>query len=175
MDKPLKYFLIISAVFVFLIGTFIVGTMTQDKPSAPNEFAVVDENDKYMVSAKKQAAATLDTFFALYPQHTDSAFVRFSFEPTKGHVEHLWGKVTKLDSLHFHVQLKRKQGSEDIYYPDDLELRYDRMEDWMIHLQNGTIRGGYTVQAMLLKEKERPNVNADSLQNQLKKFSDKLN
>src|SRR5687768_9873703 len=104
MDKPLKYFLIISAVFVFLIGTFIVGTLTQEKAAAPNEYAVVDENDKYMVSAKKQAAATLDTFLNLYPQHADSSFVRFSFEPTKGHIEHLWGKVNKLDSLHVHVQ-----------------------------------------------------------------------
>jgi uncharacterized protein YegJ (DUF2314 family) len=175
MDKPLKYFLIISGVFVFLIGTFILGTLTQEKTESPNEYAVVDENDQYMLSAKKQAAAMLDTFLNLYPRHIDSSFVRFSFEPTKGHIEHLWGKVHKLDSLHVHVQLKRKQGLEDIYYPDELELRVDRIEDWMIQLENGNIRGGYTAQAMLLQEKERPLANIDSLQSQLGKFSDKLN
>lgn len=173
MDKPLKYFLLISAVFIFLVGIFAWGTFTSNS-ELPNEFVVIDEQDDGMIKAKLQAVSTLDTFFALYPQHADSAFVRFSFEPTRDHIEHLWGKVKALDSVHVNIQLKRKEGSEDVYYPEELELKVDRIEDWMIHLENGTIRGGFTAQAMLLKEKERPQANADSLEMQLQKFKDAM-
>lgn len=173
MDKPLKYFLIISAVFIFLVGVFVWGTWTS-RPDFPNEYAVVDETESRIVQAKKKASAMLDTFFALYPHHADSAFVRFSFEPTRDHIEHLWGKVKALDSTHVNIQLKRKEGSEDVYYPEELELKVDRIEDWLIHLHNGNIRGGFTAQAMLLKEKERPQANTDSLEAQLQKFKDAL-
>ncbi len=173
MDKPLKYFLIISAVFVFLVGVFVWGTWTS-RSDFPNEYAVVDETDSRMAQAKRKASAALDTFFALYTHHTDSAFVRFSFEPTRNHIEHLWGKVLALDSARVKIQLKRKEGSEDIFYPEELELKIERIEDWLIHLDNGSIRGGFTAQAMLLKEKERPQANADSLESQLQKFKDAL-
>ena len=173
MDKPLKYFLLISAVFIVLVGVFAWGTFTS-KSDIPNEYVVVDETDSRIVKAKMQAANTLDTFFYLYPQYADSAFVRFSFEPTRDHVEHLWGKVKALDSVHVKIQLKRKEGLEDIYYPEELELKLDRIEDWMIHFANGTIRGGYTVQAIMTKEKENASVNSDSLQKQIEKFVDRL-
>ncbi|MDZ4845478.1 MAG: DUF2314 domain-containing protein [Chitinophagales bacterium] len=173
MDKPLKYFLIISAVFVFLVGVFVWGTFTSNT-EIQNEYAVVDETDSRMLQAKKQAVTTLDTFFALYPQHADSAFIRFSFEPTRDHVEHLWGKVKSLDKAYVNIQLKRKEGLEDVYYPEELELKIDRIEDWMIHVANGSIRGGYTAQAMMRKEKENASVNTDSLQKQFEKFIDGL-
>lgn len=173
MDKPLQYFLIISAVFIFLVGVFVWGTWTSNS-DIPNEYAVVDENDSRMVLAKKQAAATLDTFFALFPQHSDSTFARFSFEPTRNHIEHLWGKVIALDSARVTVALKRKEGLGDQYYPERLELPVNRIEDWLIHLENGSVRGGFTAQALLQKEEEKPAVNRDSLQRQLEKFSDRL-
>ena len=127
-----------------------------------------------MIKAKQQAVKALDTFFMLYPQHADSAFVRFAFEPTRDHVEHLWGKVKTLNSAHVNIQLKRKEGLEDVYYPEELELKVDRIEDWLIHLNNGNIRGGFTAQAMLQKERENPKANPDSIQSQLEKFADRL-
>lgn len=173
MDKPLKYFLMVSAVFLALIGTFAVATFTGKHP-VPNEYAVIDEDDNLMIEAKRLAQSKLDTLFLLYPLHPDSAFVRFTFEPAKNHTEHLWGKITGLDSMRVKILLKRKAGSEDIFYPEELELKTERIEDWMVNIENGSVRGGYTVQVMLMKERENPRANADSLQAQLQKFRDTL-
>lgn len=170
MDKPLKYFLLISAVFAFLIGVFVWGTWTS-RMEIPVNYPIIDETDNGMLQAKRKAASTLDTFLLLYPNHADSAFVRFSFEPARNRTEHLWGKVLALDSVRVKIQLT-KEDSEETNYSAVQELRIRQIEDWLIHLDNGTIRGGFTAQELLRKEKEKPQSNIDSLEAQLRKFKD---
>jgi len=171
MDKPLKYFLLVTAVFITLIGVFVLGIFT--KRQEPQEgLTYVDESDSLMVRAKKLASENRSMLFNLYKEHPDVTFVRFSFEPVRNRVEHIWGKVISFDSVNVSIQPLRKSGTEDIYYPENLKLLTDSIEDWLVALPDGRIRGGYTSQVMLLKEKEIPKSNIDSLEKQLKLFVD---
>ena len=55
-----------------------------------------------------------------------------------------------------------------------LELRIERIEDWLAELPDGKIRGGYTTQAFLLIEMKKPASNRDSLEAELGKFEDEV-
>ncbi len=172
MDKPLKFFLFITAIFVTLIGVFVVATIMKSPPK--QNLIPVDEPEALIKKAKQQASVTLDSMQHLFKIYPDQTFVRFSFEPVRDHVEHLWGKVTKLDSAYVSVEVIRKGDLEDVYYPGELELNVNRIEDWLVELPDGNIRGGFTSQAILMLDKNKSDADHGAIEKELDKFLDKL-
>ncbi|GIV34853.1 MAG: hypothetical protein KatS3mg031_2388 [Chitinophagales bacterium] len=172
MDRPLKFFFIVTGVFVLLAGIIIVLMIF----SAPQENRLprIEEQHPLMIHARQQARQTLDTFVALYAQYPNQAFVRFSFEPVPGHVEHLWAKVLKVDSLMVTAELLHKGEADEVFYPPYVALHLLKAEDWLIELPDGTIRGGFTTQAILLMDRNNPSADTAAISQRLKPFSDRL-
>ncbi len=173
MDKPLKYFLMITSVFVLLIGVFIVASIVRP-PVPPEGYVVLNENDPLIVSAKSKAASLIDSFQFYYEQAPKKTFVRFAFEPKREKVEHLWGNVLSMENARIKVGLLQKGNDPGVFYPDEIELKTEFIEDWLVEMPDGTIRGGFTSQAILMKEIQKPDSNKDSLNSLLMKFIDRL-
>ena len=170
-NAPLRFFFVITMVFIFFIGTLVIAVFLK-RPTVPEFF--VNEQSEMIIQAKRKAAATMDTLHVLYEKYPEKTFVRFSFEVTSGHVEHLWGKVLQLDSARVKLKLLRGGTAQDMYYPETLTLPVARVEDWLVELPDGKIRGGFTAQAILIMETQQRTENADSLEKELQRYADEL-
>ena len=89
MDKPLKYFTLITISFVCLIVIIIIATSIPGE-SDGEAIITIAPDDSLLVKAKKQATQTIDTFESLLKSYPDESFIRFQLNETETHI---WGKV----------------------------------------------------------------------------------
>lgn len=135
--------------FVALIGGFAwyAATLKYKKDTAHLQF--VDPNNPLWAEAKIKAAATIDTFVALYPQYPNNSFVKFTIDGVSGFKEDIWAKVTDMGPGYVGVTIEAKY-LIDKEAENKRQLPLGQIIDWMVELPNNEVRGGYTTQALLM-------------------------
>lgn len=169
-STPFRILLLLTF-FVALIGGFAwyAATLKYEKDTAHLQF--VDPSNPLWAEAKNEAAATIDSFVALYPQYPDNSFVKFSHNGVSGFKEDIWAKVTSMGPGYVSVTIETKY-LKDKDAINTKELPLGQLVDWMVELPSGQIRGGFTTQALLLIKMQQQDTNADS---SLALFIDKIN
>ena len=169
MDKPLKFFLGFSVGFFLFIIIVIVASSMKDPRKAGNQSK--KENSDMLVKAERRAGETMDTLFKLYPEFSQNSFARFAIENNKGRVVQVWGAITELESDHVSVIILEKFDPDDLL-PESVDLSIDQVEDWIVEVGGGRVRGGFSTQALLMKE--RNTNNTVSIDSQLQLFVDRI-
>lgn len=165
MDKPLKFFLLFSIVFLGLLLVFNLAIL-KDRSLQQKE-AQLDPDDPLLVKAKEKATETIDTLFELYPRFPENTFVKLAYTKKDESTIHLWAKVLRLERDHAELEIEVDGKSENHYLP------VEQIEDWLVETGNGKVRGGFTTQVILIREKQNnKKSNTDSL---LQNFLDPIN
>jgi len=169
IELPVKIFLIITSLFGFILLLAIFG----QRPG--HELDRIDPFDPLLIESKQKAAATLDTFFMLYPQFPENSFVRFKFINDKNEETHVWGRVITLNETALRVaDINRNSEREIATYPKFLDLSKEQIEDWLVEAGNDSVRGGFTTQVIMLRNLQNNPQWQDSLAKQLGLFLDEL-
>lgn len=166
--------LVLLTFFVALIGGFAwyATALKYKKDTAHLQF--VNPDNELWTSAKQKAAATIDTFVALYPLYPGKGFVKFTLDGPSGFKEDIWAKVNSIGPGYVSVLI------EDQYMKDKTddplrELSLGQLIDWMVEQPNGKIRGGYTTQALFkLQLQNNEHANKDSIAANLALFEDTI-
>lgn len=170
-STPFRVLLLLTF-FVALIGGFAwyAATLKYKKDTAHLQF--VDPNNPLWAEAKTKAAATIDTLVALYPQHPNNSFVKFSHDGVSGFKEDIWAKVTGMGTGYVEVTIETKY-LKDKEAENKRQLPLGQVIDWMVELPNGKVRGGYTTQALItIKAQQRESSAEQDLAVFLDKFND---
>jgi len=108
----------------------------------------VRPDDPLMREAEARARKALPTFLRLLPEHPGRAYVKFAFATDSGATEHLWGRVEAREGDRLRVQAETPPRDHEGAFDPERTLAPADIEDWQVELEDGTIRGGYTLHAM---------------------------
>ncbi|CAN5340600.1 hypothetical protein BH09BAC1_BH09BAC1_11540 [soil metagenome] len=172
-SPPFRILLLLTFFIVLIAGfSWYMATLQYRRDTAHLQF--VDPNNNLWNTAKMQAKATLDTFYYLYPNYPEHSFVKFTNDGASGFQEDIWALVTGVGPGFVQIQVQPRYLTEKNRIPER-ELPAGKIIDWMVELPNGSIRGGYTTQALLELDIKKGRPNADSLHKNLNLFIDTLN
>jgi uncharacterized protein YegJ (DUF2314 family) len=115
----------------------------------------VDENDPLMIEAIKTAKLHLPDFISLFDKNKSNSQVKVPFKSSTGQIEFLWAEPLRIIETNIEVSLLTppvthvgKVNRFQIYALNDLL-------DWAVSLENGKIKGGYTMRVMFKIAKEK--------------------
>lgn len=150
MDKYLKIW--VGATVVVVVGILVIYFSAKYKVDK----SIVPPDDPLMIAATQQAQETIDIllkWFPLYPHHS---FVKY-YAPTNEENDSMliWGWVHKIDTQRGIIEAATDRKGE-IRSPV-VGLYYDQLQDWLIELPNGQVRGGFTSQVIYIREKQLAN------------------
>lgn len=108
----------------------------------------VAEDDPLMLDAFAKAQATIPAFLRAFPQHKKDCVVKFRLSMPSGPVELVWADVIDITDGYAEVYVR----TPPMECPPDFEPRrkvpVSDIVDWQIEFPDGTLRGGYTNQAL---------------------------
>ena len=108
----------------------------------------VSNDDPLMAEARRLAAESMPTLHALFPEHRHDTTVRFALAVKSGKREKVWGDLLELTDTTAKVYL-RTPPVEEADIPDrNMTIPVADIDDWQIEFADGTLRGGFTIQAM---------------------------
>jgi uncharacterized protein YegJ (DUF2314 family) len=167
VDKPLKIYLVITAVFLLVLGLAVYASVDfQNRKMAKLSF--LDSADPLLPKAKARATETLDTLRVLFPQYPEKCYVKFPVMINELE-EHRWGMLTELASDHVSL-IPGEPGSEKAE-GREIQIPIEQVEDWLVELPEEKVRGGFTTQLILQRQAEKGNADAAK---QLQLFTDRL-
>lgn len=174
MEKQVRIFVGITIGMILIIALVFYGVY-ENKEAVKAKIEVIEPDNALLLAAKDRSEATIDTLEALYPANTNNTFVRFTFGKPGEEGIHIWAKVSELATDHVTIDLTTvDKGLRLPIQGKEMQLSIDQIEDWIIDLPNGKIRGGFTTQALLISKMNAEVAAKDSIQQQLQQFSDPL-
>ena len=107
----------------------------------------IDPNSAEWVEATRKAQASIQTARSLLEESPDSVLVKFPVTNSCGDREHVWGELLELTEETFTATMENSlvEGSPENDPP--YTMSYDHLEDWVVFQPEGSIRGGFTIQA----------------------------
>jgi hypothetical protein len=108
----------------------------------------VASDDPIMIEAIRRAWESLPVMLELHAQSRE-VYVKFKHRTGLGNVEHVWGRVERIEAdmvVVNSVGRVRKPGRE---LPPSLTFPLCYVDDWQVHEEGGLVRGGFTTQAMI--------------------------
>jgi len=108
----------------------------------------VRDDDPLLREAEARARKSLPAFLRLLPDHMGRAYVKFAFATDAGTTEHLWARVEAREGDRLRVQVETPPRDHGGAFEAERTLAPADLEDWQIEMEDGTIRGGYTLHAM---------------------------
>mgnify|MGYP002622961156 CR=1 FL=1 len=138
--------------WLVLLVAAMVGILLLRRWLASHPFGLppldVSPDDPLMKEAEARARRALPTFLELVPHHPGSCYVKFAFESDSGAVEHLWARVEGAEADGFAVRVETPPALHDGPFEPERTIPRSAVEDWQVELEDGRIRGGYTLHAM---------------------------
>ncbi len=119
----------------------------------------IDPNSAEWVEAKRKAQASISTAKSLFEENQSTVLVKFPVVNSRGDREHVWGELLEMTNESFTATMENSlvEGLPENDPPYTMSL--DQLEDWAVFNPEGTIRGGFTIQAeisMARAEGKRP-------------------
>jgi len=108
----------------------------------------VANDDPIMQQAVQRAKETFGEFRTLYPAHREDSMVKFRFKTDSGATENLWGDLLELEETRAKVYVRTPPMQHSGTLDRTMEIDVDGIVDWQIELRDGTLRGGFTNQAL---------------------------
>lgn len=107
----------------------------------------IANDDPLMLAAIEKAKESWPQFLSIYPDHKEDSIVKFRLRTTDGEIENVWGDLLELGADTADVYLRTPPvGEVDI--PDRrMTVPRDDIIDWQVEYHDGTLRGGFSLQA----------------------------
>jgi len=105
-------------------------------------------DDPLMVAAMAKGRETLPEFLKIYPDHASDSMVKFKFITSSGEVEWLWGDLLGLEEDRARVYIRTPPTKHEGTLDRTMMVALSDVVDWQVECRDGTLRGGFTNQAM---------------------------
>jgi uncharacterized protein YegJ (DUF2314 family) len=149
---------------VFIVITFLLLTascnnnkMTKtEREGEPNIYGTPSD-DKEMNDAVANAKSTLDEFDKAFQSNkfdtsTFALKVRF---PTESGAEHIWATSIQIENGSYYGIIDNlPNAATQVKLGERMKLNKENITDWM-YADNGTLRGGYTIQLIRTRMSEQ--------------------
>ena len=142
------FWLIIAAVIV-VIQKFV------RIPRPPFPPLAIDENDPLMQEAMLQAKGSIEELRTLYRQRPQHAKIKVPLTTSSGKTEYLWAEVLKLEGGTIQARLITPPVSHTGTLERLQAYQLQDLVDWAVELENGTVKGGYTMRVMFKRGREQ--------------------
>jgi hypothetical protein len=107
----------------------------------------VDPDSEVWQEALSKAQQTIPLLRTLRGEVTEPILIKYAIPSATGAIEHVWGELLQLDESIFRVTLETPMLSGDAPSHPPFELPISAIEDWVVTLPDGSIRGAFTTQA----------------------------
>jgi uncharacterized protein YegJ (DUF2314 family) len=134
----------------------------------------VEPGDPIMTQAVRRAKETFDEFRKLYPAHQEGSMVKFSFQTDQGVTENLWGDLMELGVAYARVYARTLPVEHHGGFDRQMEIPVQTIVDWMIELPDGTLRGGFTNQALFKIFERQEGCMHPKFESHMRRFQDGL-
>jgi len=160
-------FLIVFAVVVVAVVVWLV---VKSRPQPWG--AYIDMSKPPWSDAVAKAKQTIPTLRELFPAHRGSVGVKYPLRTSRGETEHVWGQLLELGPQTFVAGLDAPllRGKPDGEPPFTISLT--ELEDWLLEMPDGAIRGGYTTRLEIKLARESGRPVPDHMQNMESRFVD---
>lgn len=165
MSKALKFYIGISSVILLSI-TLRYLSYLYERPNVNMPLTEIYEEEPLLLSAKLRSKENLDSLFKYFPLYPNNTFVKFPTDTNKTLVNYEWGKLLALNKTAFIIQ---KHESEEL-----LTLGIDKIDDWLVEVEDNKVKGAYTTQAFLILEAKINEETKAKLDSLLGHFKDPL-
>lgn len=115
----------------------------------------VDPDSEEWRQALIKARKSIPTLMVLHRSTDEPVLVKYAIPSTNGELEHVWGELEQIDATRFRATLETPLIGGDPVSEPPFELPIAAMEDWVVNLPDGSIRGGFTTQVEIQTAKLR--------------------
>jgi uncharacterized protein YegJ (DUF2314 family) len=129
-------------------------------------------DDPLMVEALRKARESIELMRTLYPLHRQDTVVRFPLRVKSGEIEHVWGDLLEFGDDKARVFLRTPPTEEADLPSRTLEVPASEISDWQIEMRDGSLRGGFTNQAMFRIFEREEGAPHPAAKDQLPRFRD---
>lgn len=107
----------------------------------------IDPDSAEWLEAMLKAKTSLSTAKSLFKENPGTVLVKFPITNARGDREHVWGELLEVTDDTFTATMENSlvEGSPENDPP--YTMNHDLLEDWVLFQADGTIRGGFTIQA----------------------------
>lgn len=116
---------------------------------------MIDPDSKEWQDAINKAQESLPALRDLYHSSREPILIKYAMASSTGEMEHVWGELQNLEQSHFRVTLETPMLSGDPASRPPYRLPLSAIEDWVAHLSDGSIRGGFTAQTEIALAKHQ--------------------
>lgn len=133
---------VILAIVAAVLLVLFVGARLQAHRVVP-----IDPASPEWQAAVLKARASVPLLRELFADRSAPVLVKYPVVNARGEREHVWGELSEIAETTFRARLETPLigGAPATPAPSDLALA--ELEDWMVLLPDGTVRGGYLTQA----------------------------
>jgi uncharacterized protein YegJ (DUF2314 family) len=126
-----------------------IGAFFQIRQSASRRESVfeIDPADPLIVASVERARASLPLLRELWDKREGELYVKFPFHTDGGQTEHVWGELLAIEGDEFRANIGNEPVTHDGDLPEFVSLPLREIEDWMLPLEDGSVRGGFRTQA----------------------------
>ncbi len=144
---------------ILIVIAVLLGISVLRKALILRRATPIDPNSVEWIDATKKAKATLSIAKSLFEEKPGSVLVKFPVTNSLGDQEHIWGELLELTEDSFTATMENSlvEGGPDDDPPFTMPINV--FEDWLVFQSDGSIRGGFTIQAeiaMARAEGKRP-------------------
>jgi len=138
--------LVLCGVVLSLVLVHIVWGRIFADPFLALGAMAVSADDPLMLEAKRRALESFADFARIYPEHKEDSIVKFPISTSQG-TEYVWGDLLELGSDTAKVYLRTLPAGEVELSDRHITIPVSSIIDWQIEFTDGTLRGGFTMQA----------------------------
>lgn len=114
---------------------------------SPGSIPVADD-DPLMLEALAKARATMAQFLRLYPDHQTDSIVKFLLVTDSGVKESVWADLVEIIGNDARVYIRTPPVHQTAPLERARTVPVAEIIDWQIEFRDGTLRGGFTNQAL---------------------------
>jgi hypothetical protein len=115
----------------------------------------VADDDPCLAAARRSASASLGQLRGLWAERAGDAMVKYALTTDAGVVEKVWGRIESLDGERLRVRVITFPVTQSVLLPPTREIAAADIEDWMVEIEDGTLRGAFGIRAVLQTARER--------------------
>jgi uncharacterized protein YegJ (DUF2314 family) len=134
----------------------------------------IANDDPIMLKAVARARETLSEFRSLQIEHKEDSMVKFRFTTDSGAVEGLWGDLLEMGATTVKVYVRTPPLQHSGTFERTMTVSTDDITDWQVELHDGTLRGGFTNQAVFRIFERQEGYVHPKFREHMKRFQDAL-
>ncbi|HMQ10343.1 MAG TPA: ankyrin repeat domain-containing protein [Oligoflexia bacterium] len=151
-----------------------------DKSHVPSSYEQDDdqfvsyrqEDDALMAKTVEQAQANIDELKKLFINHKQDTSIKFKFLTNENVIEHIWANVTKIEGDQFYGTIVTPPVNHKGRLEKKQVIAQKDIEDWVVEVDEKTVRGGYSIQVAMINDKGKTTKRAQMLEEQAHRYVD---